>query len=117
MNRFLIKIIFSLVALLVLTSCGYLSPQSANEYTVTKKSPLVIPPDMNMVPPSKKSKNNKVSDKQISQENRGLDLEDILTGEAKVKTRNINKSRKKTNSNKNLLVKTILKMKESVILK
>ena len=42
---------------------------------------------------SETSKNNKVSDKQISQENRGLDLEDILTGEAKVKTRNINKSR------------------------
>ncbi len=116
MNRILIKIIFSLVTLLVVTSCGYFSPKSANEYTVTKKSPLVIPPDMNLVPPSIKSKNKKVSNLQISQENRGFDLEDILTGEVKAKSKNTTKKRIKTNSNKNLLVKTILRMKESVIL-
>ena len=117
MNKFLIKIIFLLFVLFVATSCSYFSPKSANEYSVTKKSPLVIPPDMNMVPPSKKSKNKQVSKKQISQKNERFDVEDILTGEVKVKSKTTTKKRKKTNSNRNLLVKTILKMKESVILK
>ena len=118
MNRvFLIKIIFSLAVLFVLTSCGYFTPKSANEYTVTKKSPLVIPPDMSMVPPSKKIKNKKFKEKKSSQENDNFNLEDILMGEVKV----INKSTKEKNKNNNLnrkkLVNTILKMKESVILK
>ena len=68
MDRFVIKVIFLLVALFALMSCGYLSPKSANEYTVTKQSPLVMPPDMNMVPPSKKSKNKQAIKKQNYQE-------------------------------------------------
>ena len=37
--------------LFLLSSCSFLNPQSSNEFTVTKKSPLIMPPDMNMVPP------------------------------------------------------------------
>ena len=40
----MIKKSFALFFIL-LSSCSFLNPQSSNEFTVTKKSPLVMPPD------------------------------------------------------------------------
>ncbi len=51
----IIKISFLLIIFFT-SSCSYLTPKSVNEYSVTRKSPLVIPPDMNMIPPDKKTK-------------------------------------------------------------
>ena len=46
--------IFLLFVICFITSCSIFSPESANEFTVTKKSPLLIPPNMDIVPPGKK---------------------------------------------------------------
>ena len=53
-KKLMIKKCFSIFFLFLLSSCSFLSPQSSNEFTVSKKSPLIMPPDMNMTPPEKK---------------------------------------------------------------
>ena len=58
-KKFIFRAPFTLFILLVFSSCSYFTPQSSNEYTVTKKSPLVMPPDMNIVPPDRKKEKNK----------------------------------------------------------
>ena len=55
-KKFIFRAPFTLFILFVFSSCSYFTPQSSNEYTVTKKSPLVMPPDMNIVPPDEKKK-------------------------------------------------------------
>ena len=99
-----------------ITSCSYLTPKSVNEYSVTRKSPLVIPPDMNMVPPNKKIK-KKIYKKKLGYKNEGFNLDEILIGETK-NNRTMSKKNKKSRNKKKLdLVKTILKMKEITTLK
>ena len=118
MNRLLLlKISFYLGAISILASCSYLTPKSANEFTVTRKSPLVIPPDMNMIPPSKKNNNKQISKKNNSQGNENFNLENILTGEVKVIKKVKTKNNKKNNYDRRKIVKAILKMKESMVLK
>ena len=113
----LLKIIFYLGGLLILASCSYLTPKSANEFTVTRKSPLVIPPDMNMTPPSKKKNKQKITNKKDFQKSENFNLENILTGEVKVVKKVATKNKKNNNYDRRKLLKTILKMKEAMILK
>ena len=80
-KKSIFKAPFTIIILFLFSSCSYFTPQSSNEYTVTKKSPLVMPPDMNMAPPDgKKEKNKSYSDKSLK-ETEKLSVEDILTGE------------------------------------
>ena len=58
-KKSIFKVPFTIIILFLLSSCSYFTPQSSNEYTVTKKSPLVMPPDMNMAPPDGKKEINK----------------------------------------------------------
>ena len=113
----LLKIIFYLGGLSILASCSYLTPKSANEFTVTRKSPLVIPPDMNMTPPSKKKNKQKITNKKDFQKSENFNLENILTGEVKVVKKVATKNKKNNNYDRRKLLKTILKMKEAMILK
>ncbi|MBF96188.1 MAG: hypothetical protein CMJ13_03050 [Pelagibacterales bacterium] len=126
MGKFIIiKIIFSLVLLFSLLSCSKLTPKSANEYTVTKKTPLVMPPDMNMTPPSNEKQKSFYNKKRISKKINDFNIENILTGELTNKNKIIKRKKNKVNKkieyknklNRKKLVKTILRMKESVILK
>ena len=111
----IIKISFVSIIFFI-TSCSYLTPKSVNEYSVTRKSPLVIPPDMNMVPPNKKVK-KKLYKKKLSNEDDNFNLDEILTGETKNKRTMLKKNKKSRNKKELNLVKTILKMKEITTLK
>ena len=112
-KKFIIRAPLTFFILLVFSSCSYFTPQSSNEYTVTKKSPLVMPPDMNIAPPDvKKEKNKNNSYKEIKVTEK-LSVEDILTGETIAKKNAYHKNTKKNKfSNKNL-VNRILKTKAS----
>ena len=72
---------FHIYSFFIYLSCSYLTPKSANEYTVTRKSPLVIPPDMNMMPPVNESKKNKNAMQKVTDNKDGLSVEEILTGQ------------------------------------
>tara|TARA_B100001248_G_scaffold262580_2_gene259619 strand:- start:322 stop:690 length:369 start_codon:yes stop_codon:yes gene_type:complete len=112
----IIKISFVLIIFFI-TSCSYLTPKSVNEYSVTRKSPLVIPPDMNMTPPGKKTKKKLYKQKKLSNEDKDFNLDEILIGETN-NNRTMSKKNKKARNKKKLdLVKTILKMKEITTLK
>ena len=115
-KKSILKALFTIIILFLFSSCSYLAPQSSNEYTVTKKSPLVMPPDMNIAPPDvKKEKNKNNSYKKIKVTEK-LSVEDILTGETIAKKNAYHKNTKKNKfSNKNL-VNRILKTKASKII-
>jgi len=112
----IIKISFVLIIFFI-TSCSYLTPKSVNEYSVTRKSPLVIPPDMNMIPPDKKTKKKLYKQNKLSNEDEDFNLDEILTGETKNNRSMSKKNKKPINKKKLDLVKTILKMKEITTLK
>ena len=111
----IIKIVF-LITIMFATSCSYLAPQSANEYTVTKKSPLVIPPDMNMTPPSKKEKEIGFKNNSSTKGKDDFSLEGILTGDVKPDKKIVSKKKQRI-SDRLKIVKSLLKMKDSAILK
>ena len=109
------KKICILISCIFLSSCGSFQQQSSNEYTVTKKSPLIMPPDMNMTPPGEGEKNNKSYDKYINK-NEIFSVEDILIGESSNKKITNNKSVKKNKFIKKNLVQRILRKKAFKIL-
>ena len=117
MDSFFLKTIVSIFMLLLFTSCSYLTPKSANEYTVTRKSPLVIPPDMNMMPPVNESKKNKNAMQKVTDNKDGLSVEEILTGQVVEKKIKMKKKKSKNSLNKKILVDKLIEMKASVILK
>ena len=77
---------------------------------------MVIPPDMNMVPPDKKTKKILYKQKKLSNEDEDFNLDEILTGETKNNS-TMSKKIKNLVIKKLDLVKTILKMKELTTLK
>ena len=107
--------IFLLFAISFITSCGVFSPESANEFTVTKKSPLLIPPNMDIVPPGKKRDKEEILVRKTSSNKNDFSLEEILTGQSITKKTDIKKKKIDISKKKNL-VRSILKMKESVTL-
>ena len=115
MLKLLIFKISLLFTICCITSCGFLSPESANEFTVTKKSPLLIPPDMNIIPPGKRREKAETAPRKTSIITDDFSLEEILTGEAKAKKTYIKKKKIKSSKKKNL-VRSILKMNELVTL-
>ncbi len=114
-NNFLIKLTFTVFFILVFSSCSYLTPQSSNEYTVTKKSPLIMPPDMNMTPPESKNKKNQNKLEKLSNRDDKISIEDILTGDASIKDTKNQNFKKKSYSRKKLVNK-ILRTKASKVL-
>ena len=115
-KKLMIKKCFSILFLFLLSSCSFLNPQSSNEFTVTKKSPLIMPPDMNMTPPEKKGEIKRVSNTRKSYNNNDkVSIEDILTGEIKKKKINT-KNIEKIKQTRKKLVNKILRTKASKIL-
>ena len=114
-KKFLIKQSFTILFLLLFSSCSYLTPQSSNEYTVTRKSPLIMPPDMNMSPPAGKSLKNKNNIEQRPNNEEKISVEDILTGKVSIKNNKFKNSKKNTYSKKRL-VNRILKTKAAKVL-
>ncbi len=84
-----------------------------------------MPPDMNMTPPSNEKQKSFYNKKRISKKINDFNIENILTGELTNKNKIIKRKKNKVNKkieyknklNRKKLVKTILRMKESVILK
>ena len=115
-KKFIFRAPFTIFTLLLFTSCSYFTPQSSNEYMVTKKSPLVMPPDMNIAPPDgKKEKNKSYSAKSLKVTEK-FSVEDILTGEIITKENGYNKNTKKNSYSTKKLVNRILKTKASKIM-
>ena len=113
-KKFLIKQSFTILFLLLFSSCSYLTPQSSNEYTVTRKSPLIMPPDMNMSPPAEKFKKKNNIEQRPNNVNK-ISVEDILTGEVSIKNNKFKNSKEDTYRKKRLVNK-ILKTKASKVL-
>ena len=111
-----IKKLYVLICCILLSSCGLFQQQSSNEYTVTKKSPLIMPPDMNMAPPGKSEKNNKSYNKKNVNKDEKFSIEDILIGNVNNRKNTVNKNTKKNKYIKNNLVKRILRTKAFKIL-
>ena len=107
----------ALVTMIFVPACSYLAPQSANEYTVTKKSPLVIPPDMNMTPPSKNEKKIRLKKNKSTKTTNDFNLEEILTGEFSNKKNSNFNTKKKVTIDRLNIVKILLKKKEITTLK
>ena len=103
--------IFLLFVICFITSCSIFSPESANEFTVTKKSPLLIPPNMDIVPPGKKRDKAESSVKKSTSNKSEFSLEEILTGKSVTKKPYVKKTKINLSKKKNL-VRTILRMKE-----
>ena len=114
-KKFLIKQSFTILFLLLFSSCSYLTPQSSNEYTVSRKSPLIMPPDMNMTPPTRKNLKKKNKIEQIPNNAEEISIEDILTGKVSIKNNKFKNPKKDTYSKKRL-VKRILKTRASKVL-
>ena len=95
-KKLIVKKSFAIFFLFFLSSCSFLNPQSSNEFTVSKKSPLIMPPDMNMTPPERKGEKKRSYNtiKNFSNDDK-VSVEDILTGEIKTKKKSILKVRKK----------------------
>ena len=100
---------------LVLVSCGgssFFSKKTLDPYTLTKKRPLIMPPDMVLRPPGKEQTSMKNSSNPISEEDayeNELGIDDILLG-------NKNSNKKKRSKKDKDLISDILKAKAQVIL-
>ena len=103
--------ILLLFVICFITSCSIFSPESANEFTVTKKSPLLIPPNMDIVPPGKKRDKAESSVKKSTSNKSEFSLEEILTGQSATKKPYVKKTKINLSKKKNL-VRSILRMKE-----
>ena len=116
-KKLIIKKCFSIFFLFLLSSCSFLNPQSSNEFTVSKKSPLIMPPDMNMTPPEKKGEIKRIYNARKSYNNNDkISVEDILTGEIKTKKKTNTKNTEKIKQTRKKLVNKILRTKASKIL-
>ena len=116
-KKLIIKKLFTIFFFFLLASCSFLNPQSSNEFTVSKKPPLIMPPDMNMTPPDSKE----LRKKNFNKDNRAYNddnasLEDILTGDTGIKKNTNTKSIKKTNVSRKNLINRILRAQASKIL-
>ena len=100
---------------LILVSCGgssFFSKKTLDPYTLTKKRPLIMPPDMVLRPPGKEEASMKNSSNPISEEaayENDLSIDDILLG-------NKNSNKKKRRKKDKDLISDILKAKAQVIL-
>lgn len=100
---------------LALASCGgssIFSRSTLDPYTVTKKTPLIMPPDMLLRPPGKEDpsiiKRNSATQNSFTEVE--LSVDDILLGDGQIKKKS--SSKKKIN-----IISNILKTKPGVILK
>ena len=108
-----VKVFILLFILTLLSSCGFIEPKSANEYTVTRKAPLVIPPDMNMTPPGNTSRKESNRALLSNKSDTNFSVEDILIGKIVDKKKYKKQKRSQTISTRRKLLEKLLSMKPS----
>jgi hypothetical protein len=119
-NKIISKILIGIIALIAsacsnkkLENLGVLK-KKANEYSIARKAPLVMPPDMFLSPPQEKEKRVQTKRKKIDDPE--VTLDDILLGKTP-STVNKNTRRKiKKVYKKEKIVKKILRTKATIIL-
>ena len=114
----------AIVFLVFLSSCSNnrleslgLIKKKTTEYSISKKAPLEMPPDMYLRPPksSKEERNNRNVSNITSEI---VSLDDILSGKTTISEKKKNKnSAKKTNIKNRNIINKILKTKASIVLK
>ena len=114
------KILIVLIILLVgacsnkkLEDMGLLK-KKASEYSIARKAPLIMPPDMYLSPPEIEKEiiktNIKKNDEVV------VTLDDILLGEEKNSSKKNKKIKRKKINNRKQIIKTILRTKAAVVL-
>lgn len=119
-NKIIRKILIGITALIVsactnnkLDSLGVLKKKS-NEYSIARKAPLVMPPDMYLSPPQEKEQLITTNKKKF--EDSKITLDDILLGKTpSTVKKNIRRKNKKINK-KEKIIKEILRAKATIIL-
>ena len=119
MKAIYLKFFYIFLLFLFLGSCSKDSLETigvvkkkANQYSVSRKAPLEMPPDMYLRPPKTKNKN---LNKLLSSKDNELSLEDILEDKPNIKKRKKISRRNMVKEEK--IVKKILKTKASFLLK
>ena len=119
-NKIISKILIGIIALIVsacsnkkLENLGVLK-KKANEYSIARKAPLVMPPDMYLSPPKEKEKQIQIKRKKNNDAE--LTLDDILLGKtpSNVKKKTRRKIKKVYKEEK--IIKKILRTKATIIL-
>ena len=119
-NKIISKILIGIIALTVsacsnkkLENLGVLK-KKANEYSIARKAPLVMPPDMYLSPPQEKeklieTKRKKIDDSEVT-------LDDILLGKNPSTVKKNTRRKVKKVYQKEKIIKKILRTKATIIL-
>ena len=119
-NKIISKILIGITALIVsacsnqkLENLGFLK-KKANEYSITRNAPLVMPPDMYLRPPQEKeklieTKRKKIDDSEVT-------LDDILLGKTPSAVKKNKRRKIKKVYKQEKIIKKILRTKATIIL-
>lgn len=119
-NKIISKILIGIIALIAsacsnkkLENLGFLK-KKANEYSIARKAPLVMPPDMYLSPPQEKEKQIQTKRKKISDSD--VTLDDILLGKTPSTVKKNTRRKIKKVYKKQEIIKKILRAKATIIL-
>jgi hypothetical protein len=119
-NKIISKIFIGIIALIAsacsnkkLENLGVLK-KKANEYSIARKAPLVMPPDMFLSPPQEKEKQVQIKRKKIDDSE--VTLDDILLGKTPSTVKKNTRKKIKKVYKKEKIVKKILRTKATIIL-
>ena len=119
-NKIISKILIGIIALIAsacsnkkLENLGFLK-KKANEYSIARKAPLVMPPDMYLSPPQEKEKQIQTKRKKISDSD--VTLDDILLGKTPSTVKKNTRRKIKKVYKKEEIIKKILRAKATIIL-
>ena len=119
-NKIISKILIGIIAL-ILSACsnkklenlGVLK-KKASEYSIARKAPLVMPPDMYLSPPQEKEKQIQTKIKKINDSE--VTLDDILLGKTPSAVKKNKRKKIKKVYKKEKIIKKILRTKATIIL-
>jgi len=119
-NKIISKILIGIIALIAgacsnkkLENLGVLK-KKANEYSIARKAPLVMPPDMFLSPPQEKEKQAQTKRKKINDSE--VTLDDILLGKTPSVVKKNTRRKIKKVYKKEKIIKKILRTKATIIL-
>lgn len=119
-NKIISKILIGIIALIVsacsnkkLENLGLLK-KKASEYSIARKAPLVMPPDMYLSPPQEKEKS--IGTKRKKNDDSEVALDDILLGKNPSIVKKNTKRKIKKVYKKEKIIKKILRTKAIIIL-
>jgi len=119
-NKIISKILIGIIALIAsacsnkkLENLGVLK-KKANEYSIARKAPLVMPPDMYLSPPQEKEKQIRIKRKNINDSE--VTLDDILLGKTPSTVKKNKRRKIKKVYKKEKIIKKILRTEATIIL-